>query len=784
MSLRQRIHNYLSTRSHSRLRGHSHKHDKDSVMSKRQRSESGESIDLDKELRPRKQHRSLPTKGVKTDPENLMDNWYLSSRDSGNQKTSKERYEKNAWEARRHLPQDLSNIRGVAGRWEYTTDETMKRWVDASLSSQNRYNMRGLTKGARNLALTTVSNPPFPAEKGDREISRIYREFWVANDKDGFLETLYKYVLLKTQFRDVSYTNTLTRTYAEEDGIPEETVWRIFRCLISELVPHVSIARVVPHCSYRADSTKGDKWKTAPANIIAEANTIWQVGKCMLQIVTRGRFWDEELNVLNPVDSGEKFGEYKQNTLHVKYSKNLMKYILGCLSARDVDRFTRPELLSHFEEVFSVYNGTHKAPIMDDIGDAPYEPTDPRIPKGLTNEEGEVYEKLIKIAEDRVSNGTGVKTPHIITITDLAKDYDDLMAMMCLKELHRLGIVHVEGFVANLMPADRRALFGRGALDSLKLYDTPCAIGTLGDPNRILEEGSHEFDNTGRFMALESTKDTLPDGQDLLERVFTKAIKDNHKVTLLGISSLMDIAEFAKEHKDLLINGLENVVLQGGYRVIENVLTADPAAANNKFDMDGANQFHAFMQEHKIPSTVWTKVATEAVPIYNTLFEFLEQTDHPLGPYIRQVQVNQDLNFYARACTGPLFAPHMTQDWYVRTKSTWFAAGHEPDEPYPLGKDMVPFFTKVVAYDALAAVGAAGEDVLQAFNIIRPFTSRPDAYHPTHRLVGVPRIMPKGEQPGMPQDQNLDGHMMGVVITALMKGSILAVQQGLECPPQ
>ena len=36
-------------------------------------------------------------------------------------------------------------------------------------------------------------------------------------------------------------------------------------------------------------------------------------------------------------------------------------------------------------------------------------------------------------------------------ITVLAKDYDDLMVIMVLKELHRLG-VRMEGFVANLGP--------------------------------------------------------------------------------------------------------------------------------------------------------------------------------------------------------------------------------------------------------------------------------------------------------------------------------------------
>jgi hypothetical protein len=162
------------------------------------------------------------------------------------------------------------------------------------------------------------------------------------------------------------------------------------------------------------------------------------------------------------------------------------------------------------------------------------------------------------------------------------------------------------------------------------------------------------------------------------------------------------------------------------------------------------------------------------VVIYNTLFEFLDNTEHPLGSYIRKVQVNQDLNFYDRACSNQPFAPHMTQDWYVHTKSTWFAAGHEPDEVYPLGEEMVPYFTKVIAYDALAAVGAAGEDVLDAFKIIKPLTTRPDAADPIHRLIGVPRV------DKLPADHNIDGDEMGLVITALMKGSILAVKQNLK----
>ncbi|KAG4427901.1 hypothetical protein IFR05_016613 [Cadophora sp. M221] len=173
----------------------------------------------------------------------------------------------------------------------------------------------------------------------------------------------------------------------------------------------------------------------------------------------------------------------------------------------------------------------------------------------------------------------------------------------------------------------------------------------------------------------------------------------------------MNLAQFSKEHTELVKNGIANVVLQGGYRIINDKLVPDSAAANNRFDLEGAATFHQFMQDNKIPSTAWTKVAANATPIYSSLFEFLDETDHPLGHYLR------------------------------RTKSTWFAAGHEPDEPHPEGEDMLPYFTKVIGYDALAVVGASGEDVLQHFGIVKPLKKRLDAEHPLHHIVGIPKTV-------------------------------------------
>ncbi|KUJ13937.1 uncharacterized protein LY89DRAFT_784773 [Mollisia scopiformis] len=699
-------------------------------MSKRSfaRSELGDSIDLDKVLRPRRHQRSVEgaSDSITTDPDNLMDNWYLSALEIRRQRDSKDLRDRAFWLARKSLDPGQVEIKGS---WRYYRNRDQKSWKQT-----------GLTRRARDAFGSSIK---FPAYGEDIEFSDTYR-LWLEGRKLEFLNTLYTH-------------------YAVGNFIPEEVIWRLFRCLASELIP------------------KSESWDDAPEYLVESPNTIWQIGKCVFQTITRGRFWSEEYNALSPVDNGEKFGEYKQKVLQKHYSKNLMKYVLACVSADPTKRYFRSELLEHIEKVLSVFEGTYQPAHFDESFLSPYTPTNQLIPYDLTREEGEVYEALLEIVEERKKHaGDGKqRIPRIVVVTDLAKDYDDLLAMMCLKELHRLGVVHIEGFVANLMPPDRRALFGRGALDSLGYPDIKIAVGTIGDSKRALDQHSHEFDNTEDFMATPDRLKDLPDGQELMKEIFTDAVEKKYGITILTISSLMDLAKFAEDHGELLKKGLSNVVLQGGYRIIKGRLTADFAAQNNKFDEEGATVFHEFMQDNNIPSCAWTKVAAQAVPIYNTLFEYLDQTRHPLGPYLRKVQVTQDLNFYERACSDHPYAPYMTQDWYVGTKSTWFAAGHEPDEPYPMGEDMIPYFTKVVAYDALAAVGSSGQDVLDKFGIVKPIVKRQDVDDETHRLVGIPAVKETEDQPGLPQEENFDADKMGLVITALLKGSILAKQQRL-----
>lgn len=401
----------------------------------------------------------------------------------------------------------------------------------------------------------------------------------------------------------------------------------------------------------------------------------------------------------------------------------------------------------------------------------------PQIPKDLTEEYDRVYEAILRTVDERRRHDKG--PPRLVVITDLGKDFDDLLAMIVLKELHRLGAVQLLGFVANLNPADDRARLGRGALDSLGLQEIPIAIGTEGEhaKHEVLD---YEFAGSERFIA--PVGQPLPDGETLLHKILTQAKEENYKVTFLGLSSLMDIAQFTKKEPELVKATVERAVLQGGYSIVDGKLQADIAATNNHFAFEEAQYFHAFLQENEIPSICFTKVATFATPIYQTLLMQMEKTGVDVGLYLRAVQLGQDLHFW-QCASGPIegrFRPFMDEKWFLKNKTTWY--DKHPGEPGPPGEEITPWLDKVTAYDCLAAIGAAGDDVLEALEVVAPLVKRTDAEHPIHKTVGVLPV-PDPENKGKnlkPEEANIHGERFATAIQALALGSLKAVVQQLE----
>jgi hypothetical protein len=386
------------------------------------------------------------------------------------------------------------------------------------------------------------------------------------------------------------------------------------------------------------------------------------------------------------------------------------------------------------------------------------------VPTGLDADEGSIYHTLAEVHKHRKHSRES--PPNIVIITDIAKDYDDLVAMVLLKELHRLGLVKLLGFVANLKPARKRAIYGRGALDALGLQDLPISIGTDGI-GPILVGGEevhveHPYEFTGSFYTeLENHPPALNKGSELLEDICTGAKNTGEKITFLLLSSLQDISEFSSANPALFKAVTKNVVLQGAYNV--DPLEPDFASANNKFHQPAAKSFHDLMASMPIQSAVYTKWAAYGTPLTAQLFTDLAATGHVLGQHLRTVQIAQDKEYYSGACTHGRF---MSPERFLEKKTSWYDTHTEADvKPNHETDEIVPYLTKVVVYDALAALGAAGQDLLTTLDIKTASTE-------LHEVVGVlgPDNVPV---PG------IKGVNMAKALTTLLKGSLLASMQGL-----
>ncbi|KAG0584977.1 hypothetical protein KC19_3G247800 [Ceratodon purpureus] len=401
------------------------------------------------------------------------------------------------------------------------------------------------------------------------------------------------------------------------------------------------------------------------------------------------------------------------------------------------------------------------------------------IPEYLQRVETQVYQKLIAVAQRHEKSGQ--KPRPIVVITDVGKDYDDLAALTVLKELHRLRFVELRAVVANLMPSDKRARFARNALDSLGLEDTevPVARGTSGSLDEH-EELAHEFSGTGFVAKSDQSAGSPQDGQDLLFHIYQNARSMGEKLYLLCLSSLQDINEFASNHPELVAENTAEVHMQGGnYISKEGNLEPDCKAANNRFNLDAAKEWHHFIQTNGIPSYTYTKIAAFAAPLISEVFLELEATGHPIGAYLRRVQVEQDLAFYKRACENDSekrFAPFMDQKWFLANKTNWHLRPHPSDgDALPTGEEVIPYLTKIVLYDVHAALGVAGEDVISELNIFKGKVRCIEIHKAGSKVVGRHRISCDDQSTMDPDEVNATV----VALSALMKGSLLAVQEGL-----
>jgi len=380
-----------------------------------------------------------------------------------------------------------------------------------------------------------------------------------------------------------------------------------------------------------------------------------------------------------------------------------------------------------------------------------------------------------------------------VVITDLAKDYDDLAAMVVLKELHRLGFVRLEAFIANLEPSRKRAIYGRVNLDSVGLQDVPIGVGTKASTKKH-EEYKYEFDSP--LMPDEKTfqpnKDNFfEDGSELLDLVFNRAIEEDRKVHLLLISSLTDIAEYTDTEDRLKTfqKAVGRVYMQGGYSIsTEGIPTPRGDAANNTFDMPAAERFHPRLEN--IPSDVYTKVAAYATNIPASIFNDLGDTKHPIGKDLQNRYQRQGVQFYKTAC-GPKPVNGITQEKFLHNLSSFYEKhppGKQtsekgiplPEDGTPLpdpGKDfdpnekfnpdkyeIIPYLTKGLMYDALPALATGGDHLVDILGVLD--TESMANQTSIHKVIGTPK------QDDLDANPNIDSKRMAFVVSTILKGGL------------
>jgi hypothetical protein len=444
------------------------------------------------------------------------------------------------------------------------------------------------------------------------------------------------------------------------------------------------------------------------------------------------------------------------------------------------------------------------------------EPGAPKIPAGLTDQETGIYRKLIRVRKSRiVETPRAIPPPRVVVITDLGKDYDDLAAMVVLKELHRIGLIELVGFITNLHPSQERAKFGRGCLDSLGLVGVPLAWGeeAQADASRRKQPEEYEFPKKNDYFSSiyaedaiftpydedrssQTEKVEIESGVRLLDRLVYERIQPRSNcqpakgpLTFLLISGLADIATYAKREPENLAKATKNAVLQGNYSIQQGpvsynaILTPDLKAANNDFDKRAAIEWHQYMDNHHIPSVVYTKTAASNARLPPTVFNMLRDTEHPVGQHLRAIQRTQDLHYYSNACDPEKrYKPDLDQNWFLRTKTNWYQT-YPDDDPKdsttkPAGEEVLKY-VELVCYDALAALGTAGNDVLEALHLLEPREHFENQGPHIHKIVGIAEAKDKNGVVVRPEIPGINPESMRLALTALLKGSLMAVQEGI-----
>ncbi|KAJ4290068.1 hypothetical protein N0V88_006573 [Collariella sp. IMI 366227] len=329
-----------------------------------------------------------------------------------------------------------------------------------------------------------------------------------------------------------------------------------------------------------------------------------------------------------------------------------------------------------------------------------------------------LYEKLQAL----VANRNPEDKPRILIYTDIEQDYDDLLAVIFLAEMHRMGAIELAGCIANHNPAEKRAKFLRTVLRLLGLSKVPVAVGSDGT-NLAKHTRDHYYGlKNETFENQIWNKADFEEGAALVNRL----VDPKRPLTVLLISSLQDIGEYFTNHGHdqgaFLRKNFRKFVSQGGYEVETKdgsiVLNPLMDMTNNQFNESKTRSYLRDLVQFKLPSDAWSRECAKAARLQASFMESLFELG-PIGAHLKWLWMRQEFKFFWDPYNW-LYAPHLHVKWYLRTRlglTENELIFKELEESRP-SLDKVAPYVKVIAYDCCAAIGAVGDDFMKKMGVM------------------------------------------------------------------
>jgi inosine-uridine nucleoside N-ribohydrolase len=343
----------------------------------------------------------------------------------------------------------------------------------------------------------------------------------------------------------------------------------------------------------------------------------------------------------------------------------------------------------------------------------------------------------LKILQDINHSQKNLK--HLVIISDAGRDHDDEVALTVAAGLSKMGLLKIEGIVANLKPALSRAQLIHGILKTLHCNDIPIGVGSVVDEHSSSQ--SYEFDAS--YISKETQ---FPKGQDLLKKIFESAA--DNSLTLLLISGLTDANIFLSQNKLLAKRKLNNVVIMGGVLVEQNILKHDTKghllpdeSYNHRVDMPSAKSFYTLAQEEGIPLTIVSRFCAMACAINPSFYARLAKENSPIGKRLHEKQADANRHLWKRVflnADNPEregLPSYCDKNWFLQT----FTDNSAELQKATVNDDMWQHLIKLNAYDPIALLA-----------VVMPtlFNSTKDKVAETeHAVIGINQNNPGTDNP-------------------------------------